>query len=159
MMPMDAVHYEDMFLDLSQSLHRCRASCSERVPCITPQSRLWKRRAKEWLLAPEAMLAQGLDSGYVRHLKMFSRRQIIDLMGNAFNAASSYLVALATAFAFADASTADDSCPGCDSGQVQSGSGGVLSNDVADLWGMALDDLDNAEAAPAAAGSDDSESD
>ena len=89
-------HYEESFCDLGQSINRCRLPISDTVPCITPSGRLWKRRAREWLLAPEAMLAQGYDPAYVPCLTDFSHRQIVNLMGNAFNS-SSYLIALATA--------------------------------------------------------------
>ena len=94
--PMMHEHCGESFVDLGQSIHRCRLSVSDTVPCITPSSRLWKRRARGWLLAPEAMLAQGYDPAYVPCLTNFSHRQILNLMGNAFNS-SSYLVALATA--------------------------------------------------------------
>jgi len=90
-----------MYLDLSQSITRCRNSLSDIVPCITPGSRLWKRRQGEWLLAPEAMLIQGLDPSYVRCLTSFSHRQVLDLMGNAFNS-TSFLIALVTAFSCAE---------------------------------------------------------
>ena len=111
--PMEISHSEEMFIDLSQGITRTRASTSAMMPCITPHSRLWKRRAKEWLTAPEAMLAQGLDAAYVRYLKEFSHRQILNLMGNAFNS-SSYLVSLATALSFVDLSGAGKPCPACD---------------------------------------------
>ena len=94
--PMMHEHCEESFVDLGQSINRCRLFLSDTVPCITPSSRLWKRRAREWLLAPEATLAQGYDPAYVPCLTNFSHRQILNLMGNAFNS-SSYLVALATA--------------------------------------------------------------
>ena len=102
--PMMHEHCEESFVDLGQSINRCRLSVSDTVPCITPSGRLWKRRAREWLLAPEAMLAQGYDPAYVPCLTDFSHRQILNLMGNAFNA-SSYLVALATALGTAELET------------------------------------------------------
>ena len=96
--PLDQCHCEEMLIDLGQSIHRARVTVTDRVPCIIPRNRLWKRRAKEWLLAPEAMLAQGLDSSYPPRLREFNHKQIMDLMGNAFNSCS-YLTALATALA------------------------------------------------------------
>ena len=102
--PMMHEHCEESFCDLGQSINRCRLSISDTVPCITPSGRLWKRRAREWLLAPEAMLAQGYDPAYVPCLTDFSHRQIVNLMGNAFNS-SSYLVALATALGTASLET------------------------------------------------------
>ena len=79
--PMMHEHCDESFVDLGQSIHRCRLSVSDTVPCITPSSRLWKRRAREWLLAPEAMLAQGYDPAYVPCLTNFSHRHILNLMG------------------------------------------------------------------------------
>ena len=102
--PMMHEHCEESFVDLGQSINRCRLSVSDTVPCITPSGRLWKRRAREWLLAPEAMLAQGYDPAYVPCLTYFSHRQVVNLMGNAFNS-SSYLVALATALGTAELET------------------------------------------------------
>jgi site-specific DNA-cytosine methylase len=91
--PMEHCLEADMLIDLSQSIGRCRES-TKAVPCITPRSRLWWRRDTRWLLAPEAMLAQGYDP--TKGMRSFSHRQVLDLMGNAFN--SSCLVAsLATA--------------------------------------------------------------
>ena len=99
--PMTQTHVEEMLLDLSQNLHRCRANVKDAVPCITPSSRFWKRRQRWWLLAPETMRIQGLDPCLIPNLHEFSHRQIIDLMGNAFNAAS-YLTALAVAVSIVD---------------------------------------------------------
>ena len=110
--PMELARAEEVFIDLSQNIDRSRVSASNTVPCITPNGRLWKCRAKEWLLAPEAMLAQGLDVEYVSCVKEFTHRQIVDLMGNAFNS-SSYLVALATALSFTDLSAPRRPCPAC----------------------------------------------
>eukprot|EP00969_Alexandrium_andersonii_P328177 14501922-Alexandrium_andersonii.AAC.2 len=50
------------------------------------------------------MWAQGYDPSYVPCLASFSHRQIVNLMGNAFNS-SSYLVALATALCAAELET------------------------------------------------------
>ena len=99
--PMTQTHVEEMLLDLSQNLHRCRANVKDAVPCITPSSRFWKRRQRWWLLAPETMRIQGLDPCLIPNLHEFSHRQTIDLMGNAFNAAS-YLTALAVAMSIVD---------------------------------------------------------
>ena len=53
------------------------------------------------MLAPETMLIQGLGPCLVPKLREFSHRQIVDLMGNAFNAAS-YLTALAVVMSMVD---------------------------------------------------------
>ena len=64
----------ELFLDLSQ--HIDRQSLRLRVvPCITPGGRVWKRRDASWLLAPEAIMAQGFDPHRVPHLKTFTHRQ------------------------------------------------------------------------------------
>eukprot|EP00812_Abedinium_dasypus_P010848 NODE_4445_length_674_cov_2.079160.p2 GENE.NODE_4445_length_674_cov_2.079160~~NODE_4445_length_674_cov_2.079160.p2 ORF type:complete len:153 (-),score=33.70 NODE_4445_length_674_cov_2.079160:215-646(-) len=124
-----------MFVDLSQNIHRCRLSASNTVPCITPRSRLWKCRAREWLTAPEAMLAQGLDPAYVPALRQFKHRQILNLMGNAFNS-SSYLVALATALSLVDLSMPRPPCAACDG--VHTGCDGVDQADAIAKLGAAL---------------------
>ncbi len=137
--PMELGHMEEMFIDLSQSIHRCLSSLSNTVPCITPRSRLWKCRVREWLTAPEAMLAQGLDPKYVPALKQFKHRQILDLMGNAFNS-SSYLVALATALSFADLSKPRPPCAACDG--VHTGCDGVQQREAEFNLEAEMDALD-----------------
>ena len=99
--PMDQVHHDEMYIDLSQGIGRCRMSLSDTIPCVTPGGRLWKSRQQAWSLAPEAMLAQGLDPHYVADLTTYTNREILDLMGNAFNA-SSFLMSMITAFGCVD---------------------------------------------------------
>ena len=95
---------EDQALDLSQSIVRA-AFAGGVMPCITPRSRLWLRRRRRWLLAPEAVACQGYDAP--TNLSDWSHRQVLDLIGNSFHGESSLLslaVALASAPSVATAS-------------------------------------------------------
>ena len=95
--PMALVTDEELFIDLSQGLDRLAGGGvgSSTIPCVCPQARIWKRRARGWLLAPEAMRAQGYDAVIAPKRHNYSHRQIFDLMGNSFN--SSSFIAAATA--------------------------------------------------------------
>jgi site-specific DNA-cytosine methylase len=93
--PIEHCLEHDMLIDLGQSLGRCRES-TRKVPCVTPGSRLWWRRAERWLLAPEAVRAQGYDP--TDEMMQFTHRQVLDLMGNAFNS-SCLMASLAVALA------------------------------------------------------------
>ena len=72
--PMGMVTDPELFLDLSQNIDR-QSLHLRVVPCITPGGRVWKRRDASWLLAPEAIMAQGFDPHRVPHLKTFTHRQ------------------------------------------------------------------------------------
>eukprot|EP00974_Lingulodinium_polyedra_P115179 11154255-Lingulodinium_polyedra.AAC.1 len=76
MWPIETLTCSEVILDLSQSLWRTVSCRSEKFPCIVPRGRLFKRRAQEWVLAPEAMIAQGYDPGLAQALPNFSHRQI-----------------------------------------------------------------------------------
>ena len=73
----------DALLDLSQSITRASVVMSGLLQCVTPHSRLHWRRAKRWMIAPEAIRALGynLKAAYAA----FSHRQMLDLMGNSWN--------------------------------------------------------------------------
>lgn len=73
--PMSLVCDKELFLDLSQGINRQRVH-GNILPCITPNARIWKRRARAWLLAPEAMRAQGYDEVLAPALKEFTHRQV-----------------------------------------------------------------------------------
>ena len=97
MEPMNTVCYDDAILELSLSINRVRPRHGQ-MQCLVPNSHAWWRRRKRWLLAPEAMTAQGY--GPTVQAKRFSYRQVMDLMGNAFNSAQllpAFVVALSMA--------------------------------------------------------------
>ena len=94
---MNTVCYDDAILELSLSINRVRPRHGQ-MQCLVPNSHAWWRRRKRWLLAPEAMTAQGY--GPTVQAKRFSYRQVMDLMGNAFNSAQllpAFVVALSMA--------------------------------------------------------------
>ena len=100
MCPMELLAVEDEIIDVSQSLGRESGRHAGRFPCVTPQSRLWLRRRRRWVLAPVANAAQGYDSPPGNLLRQFTHRQVIDLVGNSFHG-DSCLAALAVALSSA----------------------------------------------------------
>ena len=59
--PVEQYATDDEDIDISQSLGRQSRQHCGALPCIVPCSRLWLRRRKRFLLAPEAIKAQGYD--------------------------------------------------------------------------------------------------
>ena len=81
----------DCALDLSQAIDRCIVACKAFLQCVTPHGRLFLRRARRWLIGPEAARAQGFVLDAVSEL--YSHKEVIDLFGNGF-AASSLMTAI-----------------------------------------------------------------
>ena len=98
--PMQELTIEEELVDLSQSLGRESGRHAGRIPCITPNSRLWLRRRRRWLLPPEAIVAQGFDVPPQEQLQQFGHRQLLDLIGNSFHG-DSLLISIAVAIASA----------------------------------------------------------
>ena len=97
MRPVSLIASEDEVLDVSQGLGR-GLHAANTIPTITPAARLWLRRRKRWLLAPEAIRAQGYD--LPPGARKFKHRQILDLIGNSFHG-DSLIAALCVALSFA----------------------------------------------------------
>ena len=95
--PVILIASEDEVLDVSQGLGR-GLHTADTIPTITPVARLWLRRRKRWLVAPEAIRAQGYD--LPPGARRFSHRQILDLIGNSFHG-DSLIAALCVALASA----------------------------------------------------------
>ena len=98
--PMEQLAIEDELVDISQSLGRQSNRHCGYVPCILAGSRIWLRRRKRFLLAPEAIKAQGFDPPASCLLKRFDHRRVFDIVGNSFHA-DSCLCALTVALASA----------------------------------------------------------
>ena len=98
--PVALLAIEDELVDLGQNLGRQSTRHSGCVPCVTPGSRLWLRRRRRWMLAPEAIVAQGFDPPRSDLLRRYSHRQVFDVVGNSFHG-DSCLSALAVALASA----------------------------------------------------------
>ena len=81
----------DCALDLRQAIDRCIVACKAFLQCVTPHSRLFLRRARRWLIGPEAARAQGFVLDAISDL--YSQKEVIDLFGNGF-AASSLMTAI-----------------------------------------------------------------
>ena len=98
--PVEQLAIEDEVVDISQSLGRQPNRHCGYVPCILPGSRLWLRRRKRFLLAPEAIKAQGVDQPAFGLLSHFDHRTVVDIVGNSVHA-DSCLCALTVALASA----------------------------------------------------------
>jgi hypothetical protein len=81
--PMEQCLQADAVLDLSQSITRACVTMSGLVQCITPHSRLMWRRARRWMIAPEAI--RGLGYNLKPEYASWGHRQLFDLMGNSWN--------------------------------------------------------------------------
>lgn len=69
----------------SQSLNRIRPTVG-RVPCVTPNARIWLRRRRRLLLGDEALCLQGLEIGKIRYvLESMPEQAKSTLAGNSFN--------------------------------------------------------------------------
>ena len=84
--PMSESLAMDVALNLSQAISRCAVATGEILQCIKPESRLWWRRLRRWMLAPEHAHAQGFVLEAVA--SVYRHKEIVNLFGNSCAASS-----------------------------------------------------------------------